>query len=391
MTTSPRNQSAFSAHPARAHARSYSGAVLLCCFASFFAGHSSNAAAGEIQQISFAPSLASATTVNGQPGWLVTVQGRLSEPTDGEARRQVMISGFARILGADAASALFRERAGYFVSNSIAGARVAVAFGDQVHALKKTNEGGCFSTEVKVNVTQVAQAADLTHDGIINFKSVPARHRREPVVGTALLLAEEGVTVITDIDDTIKVTGNTDRKIAAKNTFMAPFVAVDGMADLYRDWQKSNGTPLHFHVVSAGPWHFHEPLKAFFRRVNFPEFTWDMRCVDVTSPTALYDETIHPDPNRLYVFKVAAIRAFLNRFPRRHAVLVGDSGERDPETYATILKEFGARIDAVYIRNVSKEKQDARYRALFGPGGANGKLQVFDKPDELPRRLATAR
>ena len=73
-------------------------------------------------------------------------------------------------------------------------------------------------------------------------------------------------------------------------------------------------------------------------------------------------------------------------------VLVGDSGERDPEVYAAIVKDFGARVDAIYIRNVSGEGQGAkRYDELFRPLNALRKLQVFERPDELPRRLGGAR
>jgi phosphatidate phosphatase APP1 len=65
-------------------------------------------------------------------------------------------------------------------------------------------------------------------------------------------------------------------------------------------------------------------------------------------------------------------------------VLVGDSGERDPEVYATILSEFAERVDAVFIRNVSREDQKARYERLFPGKEARVKLKVFQDPKELP-------
>lgn len=45
--------------------------------------------------------------------------------------------------------------------------------------------------------------------------------------------------------------------------------------------------------------------------------------------------------------------------PERKVVLIGDSGERDPETYATIRKESGEWMTKILIRDV---KGDARAR-----------------------------
>jgi len=112
--------------------------------------------------------------------------------------------------------------------------------------------------------------------------------------------------------------------------------------------------------VSAGPWQLNEPLRRFTEEAGFPAFTWDMRSVDIGDLSVLLAE-LNPDPNDLYEFKLRKIRAFMSRFPGRDVVLVGDSGEKDPEVYAKILAEFPDRVAAVYIRNVSREQQKARY------------------------------
>ncbi len=53
-------------------------------------------------------------------------------------------------------------------------------------------------------------------------------------------------------------------------------------------------------------------------------------------------------------YKVDAITDILKRYPKKTFVLVGDSGERDPEVYGEIVKTFPNRVLAVYIRDVSK-------------------------------------
>ena len=41
-------------------------------------------------------------------------------------------------------------------------------------------------------------------------------------------------------------------------------------------------------------------------------------------------------------------------FPYLPFVLIGDSGERDPEIYRDIVKEFPTRIRAIYIRSIDR-------------------------------------
>ena len=109
-----------------------------------------------------------------------------------------------------------------------------------------------------------------------------------------------------------------------------------------------------------------------------------MRSIDIGGDITVDLREANPDPKRTYEFKVQKIRALMARFPKRTVVLVGDSGERDPEVYSTILSEFPERVDAVFIRNVSHEDQTAsRFKTLF-PGSALDKFRVFRNPSELP-------
>jgi phosphatidate phosphatase APP1 len=195
---------------------------------------------------------------------------------------------------------------------------------------------------------------------------------------------EAGLTVITDIDDTIKVTHILDAKEKEANTFVRPFVAVPGMSERYRSWQKALGEGIHFHVVSAGPWQFHQPLRQFFTQAAFPAFTWDMRSIDIGGNILVDVLEAHPAPEKIQAHKVAKIRAFLTRFPKRSVVLVGDSGERDPEAYAAILSVFPQQVQAVYIREVTNQDHThPRYQQLFQHDAAQ-KLLIFRDPAALP-------
>ena len=342
------------------------------------------------QQVVFGPSLASPSVVTGGVGWSMRVQGRVFEPPESSRSRQAMIDALAPAVGANRNDPHFRSRADYFVADSVRNARISIKIGNRIVVLPETSDAaGCFSADIAIDSDEVAS---LAHDGIIDFESHPTRVQGSNFRGTALLLSTEGVTVVTDLDDTIKETNVNNHAEAKANLFVRPFKPVAGMPELYRAWQQADDANLHFHVVSAGPWQFHEPLRRFTESVGFPKFTWDMRCVDITDPAVLIDEIVKADPQRIFAFKVAKIGAFMKRYPKRHVVLVGDSGERDPEVYAAIVREFGELVDAVYIHNVSREGPGAkRYDALFRPLNALGKLQVFDQPGELPQRLGGVR
>lgn len=63
-------------------------------------------------------------------------------------------------------------------------------------------------------------------------------------------------------------------------------------------------------------------------------------------------------------YKIRTIASILGNSRGRHFVLVGDSGEHDPESYGQLARDFPDRIDAIYIRNISAD-ECSRYKAAF--------------------------
>ena len=47
----------------------------------------------------------------------------------------------------------------------------------------------------------------------------------------------------------------------------------------------------------------------------------------------------------------------MNLYPGLNFILIGDSGQRDPEIYKKALHEFPGRIKAVYIRKIGKKDE----------------------------------
>jgi phosphatidate phosphatase APP1 len=196
--------------------------------------------------------------------------------------------------------------------------------------------------------------------------------------GVAMPLPTNGLSVISDLDDTIKVSEVRDHGALIRRTFLQPFEPVTGMAELYRAWA-TNGA--QFHYVTASPWQLHIPLVEFAGSNGFPAGSWHMKQWRLKDRTF---RSLFEDPRE---YKVGNIAPLLWQSPGRRFVLVGDSGERDPEAYAALAREFPKQVAAIYIRDVTGESAAAeRYQTNFA-GLPRELWRVFEKPSELPRSL----
>ena len=319
--------------------------------------------------------------------WLLSIQGRIFEPPETSTHTRILIDAFAPAVPARRSDKLYRERAGYFLSDSARNTTIQVTVGGQTYPLPRSDRAGYFSGLLMLSSIEGNSPASA---GAISFESVPTPENAEVFRGSASLVPEAGVTIVTDIDDTIKITHVNDRRKMKESTFLKPFEAVPGMSKLYNSWKDSLGPDTRFHAVSAGPWQFNEALRLFTEASGFPAFTWDMRSIDIPDISTLKMELSGEEERlaRTFDHKLQAIRKLTERFKKRHFVLVGDSGERDPEVYAQVLSEFAGQVDAVFIRNVHNKaqitEQACRYRKLFPTTAARAKLYVFVEPEELP-------
>jgi len=77
----------------------------------------------------------------------------------------------------------------------------------------------------------------------------------------------------------------------------------------------------------------------------------------------------------------------LEEYPERQFVLVGDSGEHDPEIYANIARRFPERVVKVIIRQVSEQRPvDPKVFEGIDPE----RWQVFVEPQEVTLELPQA-
>jgi phosphatidate phosphatase APP1 len=62
--------------------------------------------------------------------------------------------------------------------------------------------------------------------------------------------------------------------------------------------------------------------------------------------------------------KLHWIRTLLETYPSLPFILIGDSGEADPEIYLKATQSYPGRIAAIYIRDVAPEARDRAIPAI---------------------------
>jgi phosphatidate phosphatase APP1 len=167
--------------------------------------------------------------------------------------------------------------------------------------------------------------------------------------------------VISDIDDTVVRTEATSLLRMARIVLLTnahsrmPFERVDA---LYRaleqgsDGQRRN--PVFY--LSSSPWNFYDLLEEFFRVHGIPE-----------GPLFLRDWNF--SPRKLLRMghqehKLVRLRHLFDVYPDLPWVLIGDSGQEDPEIYREAVREYPGRVRAIYIRDVTTGTRDQEVLAI---------------------------
>ena len=303
--------------------------------------------------------------------WLVPIHGWVFEPETEDQVRNATLAVVKKALGLDPASSpsvLLEERLRWFLVDNQGGKRVVVRVAGTEQALGPTDPDGHFRGSIRVSSEM---ATKFARGGALD---AVATSPVGPVTGTVLMVEPTGLSVISDIDDTVKVSQVSDKQALLRNTFLYEFRAVDGMSDLYR---RLNARGAAFHYISSSPWQLYPPLAAFARAAGFPEATFEFRRFRWKDSGIL---GLLGDPRQT---KPPAIEALLGSYPKRRFCLIGDSGEKDPEVFGEIARRHPQQIACIFIRNVTAEVSEApRFREAFR--AVDSRLwRLFTDPREL--------
>jgi phosphatidate phosphatase APP1 len=149
------------------------------------------------------------------------------------------------------------------------------------------------------------------------------------------------------------------------------------MAELYQNWRTNNNN-CTFHYLSGMPDQLYTLTQEFIYTNNFPDGSFHMRHFGWAA-ASLFD-FLHSQST--FNHKISYLHFFISNTIRDY-VLVGDSGEKDPEIYGTIAREYPQRIRAIFIRAIKGETfNDERFLTAF-EGVSPEKWQIFDDPKQI--------
>jgi phosphatidate phosphatase APP1 len=156
--------------------------------------------------------------------------------------------------------------------------------------------------------------------------------------------------VVSDMDDTVIRTEATRLLRMLKRTLLEnarmrlPFA---GVAAFYRALHEgaSGAAENPIFYVSSSPWNLYSVLTEFLAHQQIPAGPLMLRDWGITERGVL--PTSHGE------HKLGVIRQIFDCYPALSFMLIGDSGQEDPEIYRDVVHTYRGRVLAVYIRNVT--------------------------------------
>lgn len=306
--------------------------------------------------------------------WNIPIHAWVHELETATLRRASIAAAMKLAYGLETSTSTrdnFERRARLIAADNERNKRLVIRLGNDEYELPPTAPNGHVLHTLQLDSSLVA---NIAADGCLQYSAVLPSQDQRRFHGSVRLVAAEGVSVISDFDDTVKITCATDRPRMMDNTLFQDYQSVPGMAQYYTDWV-NRGAELHF--VSSSPWHLYEPFQEFLQEAGFPSHSMVLRHFRLKDRTLA--NLFLPGTRT----KPAQIKPILTAFPGRRFLLIGDSGQHDPEVYAGIAREFPEQIRRICIRNVTHaERHDARFSEVFADV-ADDRWMLFDDAAEL--------
>ncbi|KAJ3875207.1 hypothetical protein F5051DRAFT_67599 [Lentinula edodes] len=173
-----------------------------------------------------------------------------------------------------------------------------------------------------------------------------------------------GLGVISDIDDTIKITDVLDPDKMIENTMYKDPVPVAGMPVLYASLAKSLTTqsiPPQFIYLSGSPFELF-PFLSSFLKSQFSASLGPLllQSLSITNPAEIFKSLGDGKSGQGKIdYKVGQIKRINGYYPQKSFLTIGDSGEKDPEVYGKAYNEFGGKfIRCIWIHLIDDKKAD---------------------------------
>lgn len=157
---------------------------------------------------------------------------------------------------------------------------------------------------------------------------------------SSYLVAEEGLTIISDIDDILRVTKIYEPAQGILNTFSNPFTPWMNMPSIYANW--STSLPyMHFHYLTTTP---EQITRNYMQYIydTYPGGSFDTRPLNFSDVSAT-----------LSIRKYLLDRIFQS-FPKRKFILVADTSNSDVmRDYPEMATQYPGQVQCIFLRNTT--------------------------------------
>jgi phosphatidate phosphatase APP1 len=266
---------------------------------------------------------------------------------------------------------LFEDRLRYFLVDNKRRKNIAVDILGERYALPQTASNGHSDAIIKIKNNS---KSDLINKRI-NFSTVSSQKDNPVFSGSFQIIGAKGYSIISDIDDTIKISNVLNRDELVENTFTKKFKPVNGMSKFYKIFEKKG---CAFHYVSGSPWQLYPSISDFIIAEQFPAGSVNLKYFRVKDRSLF--EFISADQ---LAYKLGVIKTIMDRFPQRQFILIGDSGEKDPEVYSELANQYNGRIKYIFIRDVGLIDEGSQRRRDVAAKSGSVKMIIFKEAKEL--------
>lgn len=245
-----------------------------------------------------------------------------------------------------------RQRLAHFIARLIAGAQLEVTVGlaQPQQSLKQvtveTDANGHFRVSINVDYRPlVVQVKAANNEAVFAFEEPWIVDNDWRTMG-----------VISDIDDTVKVTG----VIGDKREFMHRLLCREigeWRIDPMIKWYCSFGEPCTFHYVSNLPWQLFPLIKQYIDDAGLPQGLFHLKQYTGNLISSLMEP--------LVLRKRSLLTKIIGDFDQKDFICIGDLGESDLEAYVDVARQFPSRVLAVYIRFVENSLSDLDDLVIF--------------------------
>ena len=309
--------------------------------------------------------------------WKLNIKGWIYEKDlySREAKYYAFVALLEAVVGLiEEEPPFLRERVYPFLVDNESSERIFVLLGGKKYAMKPSSGNGIFTGEITLSKAEAEALKD--DENHIRYTLAASYRDRRVFSGQVTVVEPEGTMVISDIDDTIKVSevylGTTE---LIRNTFLKEVEMVDGMKALF-DRISAENSHTTFHYVSGSPLQLYDFLHGLIADNGFPEASIHLKKLRLNPLSSeLYDFI---DPDSTYVHKMETISDMMKKNPHKTFILIGDTGEKDPEVYGDLLKQYPGRIKEIYLRNVTGETlENTRMTDIYGDYARNIHLMAM--------------